>query len=96
MLLVGAGGRRVVQDSLKLLLQGPRGKQAALRVGPHAEEPAPVEDGHVSAVTEVADVIWGWGGYVVRIRTFVSHLPSGLRVPLLSHLSEEETQAQRG
>lgn len=76
MLLVGAGGRGVVQDSLKLLLQGPRGKQAALRVGPHAEEPAPVEDSHMSAVTEVADVIWG-GEYVVRIRTFVSHLPSG-------------------
>ena len=61
MLLVGAGGRGVVQDSLKLLLQSPRGKQAALRVGLHAEEPAPVEDGHVSAVTEVADVIWGGG-----------------------------------
>lgn len=59
MLLVGAGGRGVVQDSLKLLLQSPWGKQAALRVGPHAEEPALVEDGQVLAVTEVADVIWG-------------------------------------
>lgn len=57
MLLVGAGRRGVVQDSLELLLQGPRGKQAALGVGPHAEESAPVEDGHVSAVTEVADVV---------------------------------------
>lgn len=92
MLLVRAGWRGVVQDSLKLLLQGPRGKQAVLRVGPHTEEPAPVEDGHVSAVTKVADVIWG--KYVVRIRTFVSHLPSGLRVPLSSHLSEEDTHAQ--
>ena len=30
-------------------------------MSPHAEEPAPVEDGHVSAVTEVANVIWGGG-----------------------------------
>lgn len=57
MLLLGAGGGGVVQDSLKLLLQGPRGEQAALRVGPHAEEAASVEDGHVSAVAEVADVV---------------------------------------
>lgn len=57
MLLVGAGGRGVIQDSLELLLQGPWGKQAALGVRPHAEESAPVEDGHVSAVTEVVDVV---------------------------------------
>lgn len=57
MLLVGVGGGGVVQDSLELQLQGPRRKQATLRVGPHAEESAAVEDGHVSAVTEVADVV---------------------------------------
>lgn len=57
MLLLGAGGGRVIQDSLELLLQGPRGEQATLGVGPHAEESASVEDGHMSAVTQVADVI---------------------------------------
>lgn len=57
MLLLGAGGGGVVQDSLELLLQGPRGQQAALGVGPHAVESATVEDGHVSAVAEVADVV---------------------------------------
>lgn len=57
MLLVGAGRGGVIQDSLKLLLQGPRGEQAALGVGAHAEESAPVEHGHVSAVLEVADVV---------------------------------------
>lgn len=57
MLLVGAGRRGVVQDSLELLLQGPWGKQAALGMGPQAEESAPVEDGHVSAVPEVANVV---------------------------------------
>lgn len=57
MLLLGAGGGWVIQDSLELLLQGPRGEQAALGVGPHAEESASVEDGHVSAVTQVADVV---------------------------------------
>lgn len=57
MLLVGAGGGGVIQDSLELLLQGARRKQAASRVGPHTEESAAMEDGHVSAVTEVADVV---------------------------------------
>lgn len=65
-LLVGAGGRRVVQDPLKLLLQGARGQQAARGVGAHAEEPAPVEDGHVPAVAEVAEVVWGGGGQSVE------------------------------
>lgn len=57
MLLLGAGGGGVIQDSLELLLQGPGGEQAALGVGPHAKESASVEDSHVSAVPEVADVV---------------------------------------
>lgn len=42
-------------------------------VGPHAEEAAPVEDGHVSAVTEVADVVWGGVGRCVEGRK-VGHI----------------------
>lgn len=62
MLLLWGGRRRVIQDSLELLLQGPRGKQATLGVCPHTEESAPMEDGHMSAVTEVADVVWWRSG----------------------------------
>lgn len=48
-------------------------------MGPHTEESASVEDSHMSAVPEVADVIWGESGdrraegrkvrYTARIRT---------------------------
>lgn len=54
---MGTGGRGVVQDALELLLQGSRRKQAIWGVGPHAEEPAPVEHGHMPTVMEVAEVV---------------------------------------
>lgn len=62
---------------LELLLKGPWGEQAIRGVGGHTEKSTLVEDRHVLAVLEVANVVWGGeiGQAVVKLRGLLVTVP---------------------